>query len=285
MSEQLSQSGPVSDSANVIAESETALEASSSLDKAIDILLELQRAGGALGVTAVGRATGLPKSSAHRLLQGLARRGLVEQDARGCYRPGFVLVALGLGALETDPVVAAARPVLEAEAAALGETVFLTAVRGGRVAVLAKAEGTGFLRAAPQVGSHVPVHATAVGKLQLAFAPEELRVEDAAGREQFTPRTATAGYELEAAAEEARCAGWATNREEWIPGLAVVAAPVFRGDRLVAALAVAASSARLDELGVETVARRAVAAAARVAARLAGELPAGERRTAMGGEE
>ncbi|MDH3687466.1 MAG: IclR family transcriptional regulator [Myxococcales bacterium] len=274
MSEQSSNFGASGEYANAVADRDGAavpIEASSSLDKAIDILLELQRAGSPLGVTAAARAAGLPKSSAHRLLQGLARRGLVEQDAQGRYRPGFVLVALGLGALETDPVVGAARPVLEEEAAALGETVFLTAVRGGRIAVLAKTEGTGFLRAAPQVGSTVPTHATAVGKLQLAFAPDELGSMGEPVRERFTARTATSAAELELAAADARRTGWATNREEWIPGLAVVAAPVFRSGRLVAALAVAASSARLDELGVERVARRAVAAAERIGARLAGE--------------
>ena len=257
-------------SANTVAEPDRAAPTATSLDKAIDVLLALNRAPGALGVTEVGRATGLPKSSAHRLLQQLARRGLVEQDARGRYRPGFTLVALGLGALQTDPLVAAARPVLEREAEALGETVFLTAVRGGELAVLAKAEGTGFLRAAPQVGSTVPVHATAVGKLQRAFAPGELRAPGAP-RERFTARTALTEVELDRAAAEARRVGWATNREEWIPGLAVVAAPVFRDGELVAALAVAASSARLDEIGVDAVARRAVAAAEQVAARLAGE--------------
>ena len=113
-------------------------------------------------MTAIGRALGLPKSSAHRLLTALSRRGLVEQDGRGRYRPGIGLVALGLGALEREPVVVAARPVLEQEAGALGETFFLVAARAGRLVVLDKAEGNGFLRAAPRVGSSVPVHATAV---------------------------------------------------------------------------------------------------------------------------
>jgi IclR family acetate operon transcriptional repressor len=257
---------------NMIANHRAAdLEGSSSLDKAIDILMELQRTASAQGVTAIGRATGLPKSSAHRLLRVLARRGLVEQDVRGRYRPGFALVALGVGALETDPVVAAARPVLEAEAAALGETVFLTSARGGRIAVLAKVEGNGFLRAAPQIGSIVPLHATAVGKLQLAFGPADVHSLEGVPLERFTPRTPVEQVELAAAVEAARSAGWATNREEWIPGLAVVAAPVFRGGRMVAALAVAASSARLDELGIEAVAERVLAAAARVGSRLDGE--------------
>ena len=68
----------------------------------------------------------------------------------------------------------AARPVLESEAAAIGETVFLVAARANKLVVLDKVEGTGFLRAAPQVGSEVPIHATAVGKLFLAFAEGSL---------------------------------------------------------------------------------------------------------------
>ena len=58
----------------------------------------------------VGRSLGLPKASAHRLLASLQRRDLVEQDESGRYRPGFGLVALGLGVLDREPLVAVARP-------------------------------------------------------------------------------------------------------------------------------------------------------------------------------
>lgn len=116
-----------------------------------------------MGVTDLGRALGLPKSSAHRLLAALAKRGLVDRDDRDRYRPGIALLALGLGVLDSEPIVAAARQVLEAGARDLGETHFLVGARGGRLLVLDKAEGSGFLRASPQVGSSVPVHATAVG--------------------------------------------------------------------------------------------------------------------------
>src|SRR5262249_38784287 len=155
------------------------------------------------------------KSTAHRLLAPLLRRGLVERDGSGRYRPGFALVALGLGALRGDPLVAAARPVLEAEAHAPGETVFPTAARGGRIAVLEKAEGRGFLRAAPQVGGTVPVHATAVGKLQLAHAPDDVRMD--APLAAFTPSTPATPDALAREVELARRRGYAENRDEWIP--------------------------------------------------------------------
>ena len=164
------------------------MESLSTVEKAVELLYHLHESPAPQGVTAIGRALGVPKSSAHRLLTALCRRGLVEQDGRGRYGPGIGLVALGLGALEREPVVAAARPVLEQEADALGETFFLVGARAGRLVVLDKAEGSGFLRAAPRVGSSVPVHATASGKLFLAFAPEALAPAPEA-LERFTPRT------------------------------------------------------------------------------------------------
>jgi len=260
------------------------VESLSTVEKAVDLLYLLHESSGPQGVTAIGRALGVPKSSAHRLLTALSRRGLVEQDGRGLYGPGIGLVALGLGALEREPVVAAARPVLEQEAEALGETFFLVGSRAGRLVVLDKAEGNGFLRAAPRVGSSVPVHATAAGKLYLAFAPEALARSDSP-LERFTPRTAADAAALEREVTLTRKRGWAANREEWIPGLAVLAAPIWMkpggmkaagmmaAARLAAVVAVAAPATRMRTLGESEVAKRTLAAAARIAARLEGRTP------------
>ena len=243
------------------------MEASGTIEKAVDVLFHLHGAAQPQGVTAIGRALGLPKSSAHRLLQSLGGRGLVEQDERGRYRPGVALVALGLGVLEQEPIVAAARPILEREAEDLAETFFLVAPRSGQLVVLDKVEGTGFLRAAPRVGTVVPLHATAVGKLYLALDPAAVQPppDFLSG---YTPRTLTSSSALDAAVREVRQRGFASNRDEWIPGLSVLAAPVVAGGRMRGALALAAASPRLEELGGETCAVRVIAAADRIAARL-----------------
>ena len=52
----------------------------SSVEKAVDLLFHLHAAEGPQGVTDLGRSLGVPKSSAHRMLQSLSRRGLVERD-------------------------------------------------------------------------------------------------------------------------------------------------------------------------------------------------------------
>jgi DNA-binding IclR family transcriptional regulator len=244
------------------------MESIATVEKAVNVLFHLRGQAGPVGVTAIGRALGLPKSSAHRLLRALLRRNLVEQDERGRYRPGIGLLALGLSALEREPVVVAARTVLEEEAQSLGETCFLVAARAGEIVVLDKAEGTGLLRAAPRVGSSVPAHATAVGKLHLAYAPEAVRSPELWPR--FTRHTETDPEAIARHIALVRAQGWADNEEEWAEGLSVVAAPVLVGERLVAAFAVGVASSRMASLGKARVTQRALAAARRIALRLHG---------------
>lgn len=239
------------------------------VERAVDVLFHLHAQAEPTGVTAIGRALGLPKSNVHRLLSTLALRGLVERDGRGRYRPGMGLVSLGLGALEREPAVLAARPVLEEEVAVLGETFFLVGARAGRLLVLDKAEGTGFLRAAPRVGSSVPVHATAVGKLFLAFGDGCIPLPEA-DLEPFTEHTTVDPGLLLAELGRVRQNGYAENRQEWIAGMAVLAAPVFTRGRLAAAVAVAAPAARIEVLGRRRVAARTVAAGRRIGQRLEG---------------
>jgi len=248
------------------------MEAQSTVEKAVDVLFHLHAAPRACGVTDIGRTLGLSKSSTHRLLTALSRRGLVEKDERGRYRPGIGLVALGVGALDREPIAAAARPVLEAEAHALGETVFLVAARAGRIIVLDKSEGEGFLRAAPRVGSTVPVHATAVGKLYLAFGDGSIDLA-AGDLARFSNETITERSALDRAVARAAKRGFAENSDEWIPGLSVVAAPVIAtapARRMLAALAVAAPTPRMRSLGRDEMGSRMMAAAARIAARFEG---------------
>ncbi len=241
---------------------------STTVEKAVDILFHLHESSDPKGVSAIGRDLGLPKSSAHRLLAALSRRGLVEQNERGEYRPGTIWITLGIGVLERESIVDAARPVLEEGAARLGETFFLVAARSQRIVVLDKVEGSGFLRAAPRIGAEVPVHATAVGKLYLAFAPRQI-APLAHDLKDFTPDTLTDSSALEAAIRDVQSSGWAGSRNEWISGLGVLAAPIRMQGRMIAAVAVAASSPRLEELGGDSLASEIIASAERIAVRLA----------------
>jgi DNA-binding IclR family transcriptional regulator len=240
---------------------------SGTVEKALDLLFFLHASGRPCGVSEIGRALGVPKSSVHRLLASLGRRGLVEQDELGRYRPGIALVALGLGVLEREPLAAAAHPVLERESEATGETAFLTVARHSSIVVLDKCEGRSVLRVAPTIGSEVPVHASAVGKLHLAFAPGSVALPPEPWP-TFTGQTANARADLEREVARARKRGWATNRDEWIPGMTVVAAPVLLRERMLGCMVIAAPSSRVDSAHLAALAARVVTAAADIAGRL-----------------
>ncbi|MDJ0787252.1 MAG: IclR family transcriptional regulator [Myxococcota bacterium] len=256
-----------------------------SIDRALALLFVLHESREALGVTQVARAAGMPKSSAHRLLAALSRRGLVEQDESGRYAPGFALVALGLGAQGRDAIARVTRPALFELAEGLGETVFLCAPRGGHLVVVDKVEGAGFLRAAPDVGTRIPTHATAVGQLFLALRPEAVPL-GSEPFESFGPATPRSRAELEPRLSAIRVARRAESRGGWIPGLWVMAAPIHQASEMCGAVAVAAPEARVAALSPLRVADALGAAVARIDARLAGKdtqdparpvTPAGDR--------
>ena len=240
------------------------------VEKALDVLFHLHDAGTPLGVSAIGRALGLPKSSCHRLLASMLDREVVARDEVGQYRPGLALLSLGIGAQGREPVVAAARPILEAEVAEFGETVFVVGMRRGRLRVLDKLEGTGFLRAAPGVGDVIPSDVTAVGKLYRIFGEEVARGSEAAAVRSSIEQ------------DEVASRGYATNRDAWIDGLSVLGVPIWQHDggssrRLVATLALAAASARFEVLGEAAIAHRLLAAADQVGERLGVSSPSRPR--------
>jgi IclR family transcriptional regulator, acetate operon repressor len=240
----------------------------STIDKALDALFLLGNSPQPLRLSDVARALAMPRSSVHRILAPLVRRGLAEQDESGRYRVGFGLFALGHGVANREPLVIAAKPVLEAAAADLGETFFLVIARAGQLLVVEKAEGNGFMRAAPRLGAQVPVHATAVGKLYLAYAPD---LVTPAEMTRFTSRTVRSQKALDRLIDEVRQQGWASNIEEWQDGLCVVAAPVFTGKRLVGAVALAMIANRFQAIGSAAATRRVRHAAEGIALRLEGK--------------
>jgi DNA-binding IclR family transcriptional regulator len=209
------------------------VERSGTVDKAVRALVALSRAEGPLALAELASSVSVPKPTLHRLLASLAAHDLVEQDGEGRYGLGIGLVRLGLGSLAVDPFVRVARGELERAVRTFGETFFLVAARAGRLVVLDKVEGTGLLRAAPTVGSEVPVDMTASGRLFLGLSPDSLA--DTARAKRVSRR----------AIERALERGYDLNEGEWIDGLLVIAAPVLVNGRLFGTVACAGAITQL----------------------------------------
>lgn len=236
------------------------MERSGTVDKAIRVLEALHAASGPLALAELASRVGLPKATLHRLLASLVHRELVEQDGEARYALGVALVRLGLGAQHLDPVVRVSRPALERAAHSFGETFFLVGARAGKLFVLDKVEGAGFLRAAPSVGAEVPVATTGSGRLYLGLEPGLLREAYRA-----------LGKNCQRAVQQAVRRGYDLNRSEWILGLSVVAAPILVRGRLQGTVACAAADAQLDEERLSEAIRHTLAVAERVSRDLVGQ--------------
>ena len=214
-----------------------------SFQKAIDVLECFSAETPLLGITDLSRRLTLPKSSVQRLVNNLAHRGLVEQDeATGKYRLGIGLFELGIRARGQMDLPSRAKPHLQSLTAAGGETSTLAILRGHEALYIERVESARMLRAS-SLGSRVPLHCTAVGKIMLT-AMRESEVDaiiEATGMPPRTSKTVTELATLKAHVAQARKDGYVVDHEEFEDGLVCIAAPVFNysGD-LIAAVGLSA---------------------------------------------
>ncbi len=222
------------------------------VDRAARLLIEVVEADAAPSSGDLAASAGLAKSTASRLLFALERNGLVERGGDGSYRAGelFARYAARRGGLADVALVA--RPHLERLGELTGETVNLGVEQSGAVQQVAQVDSRHVLGAANWVGRLVPLHATALGKVLVAYGVAAL---PAGPLERLTDRTVTDRGALGAELDEVRRRGWAVTDGELEPGLVAVAAPVF-GPRgaVVASLSVTGPSVRLGRARVRELA-------------------------------
>jgi len=198
-----------------------------------------------LGTNELARRIGVNPSTASRLLATLETARLVEHvPASGRYRLGLRLLELGNTALARLDVRAVTRPHLEALVAETGETATLS-VPGERDAVTVDFVQSGSsVQSVARLGRPSVAHATAAGKVLLAFADVPL---PSGPLERFTRRTVTDRAKLATEVERVRRQGWAEAAGERETDLNAVAAPVFGADgRLAAILGLQGPEGRFD---------------------------------------
>ena len=227
-----------------------------SVERALAVLHCLSAADDDLGVSDVATRTGLSNSTAHRLLQALRRDGLVAQAPRtDRYHLGPGLVALGRRAearVRFDRLL----PHLTELAATTGESVSLGTRVGDEVLVVLHADSPQPLRFDLTPGTHIPVHASAIGKALLAFADDPAaEVAALAELAAFTPATLTSRQALLADLEATRRRGWALNDGERDVGVRTMAAPLLDDDgRPWAGVAIQGPTVRLPDERLEALA-------------------------------
>lgn len=222
----------------------------SSAARSLRLLATVAQAGHALTLAELAERLELPKPTVHRLCGQLQDSGFLARDVD---ERSFV-VGPALGQLAFDTLNHGAARGLRHEVLArlveeVGETCNFTTLDGVRVLYLDRVEAHWPLRLTLEVGSHVPLHATASGKLFLALMPAAER-DALIGQlvlERLTPETLTDAQALRAECAQIAAQGHADDRGEFIAGLIAVAVPVLDGQgRPRAAIAVHAPTARMS---------------------------------------
>jgi IclR family pca regulon transcriptional regulator len=210
-----------------------------------------------MAVAELAERAGLNRASAYRIVSLLEEFGFLQrldQDGRRTYRPGIRVLTLGRAALESLELPSIALPYLQALWQECGQTVNLACLDDTHTLILVRLKTTDIVNIQLFVGSRLPAHCTSVGKAILAWLPEE-ELRSLIGRLDFgklTEHTVQGSDQLRRQLEEVRHRGIAVSDQELAIGLRAVAAPVFSGSRVVAAINIAVPAGTIDEGYLET---------------------------------
>lgn len=211
-----------------------------SVDRAANILKVLAAGPRRLGVSELADRLEMSRPTVHGLLQTLQGHGFVEQDRDSeKYQLGPGLLHLGNSYLDLNEL--RARSIVHAERLAdrTKHAVRVGVMHGPRVIVVHHVFSPERPFQVLEVGAELPVHATALGKALLAYAPGAV-VDDLieSPLERLTARTLSAGR-LRDELTQIRKGGVARERDEAVLGESSLASPVFdHSGRAVGAIGV-----------------------------------------------
>ncbi len=201
------------------------------LERAVGVLDAFRGAGPELTLDELVLATGLARSTAHRLAGQLTDVGLLERSRRG-WRLGVALFELGQMVPRQQRLRDVALAYMEDLYEATRETVQLAVLDGGEVLYVEIISGHQRVRTPSRRGGRLPAHCTGIGKAMLAFSPDTGRgwLVDHMPLTALTPTTITDPAVLTWELHEIHRLGLAFDREENTPGLVCVAAPLIGPD-------------------------------------------------------
>jgi IclR family KDG regulon transcriptional repressor len=197
-------------------------------------------------------STNLPfaRTTVHRILYSLEKLGYVEKgDSKAHYRLGCRFFELTEPAVHFRRLQSLAKAVMLDLLVRFSETVNLGVLDDGQVAYIEVVQSPSALRIAATPGDRNPVHSTALGKVILAYLPQD-EVESIL--EQYpmirmTPKTITQKAHYLEHLASVREQGIAFDLAENVEGVVCVAAPIFdQHGRIVAGLSVSGPASRME---------------------------------------
>lgn len=197
-----------------------------------------------LTLTEISRRTGLPLATTHRLVHELVRCGGLEREEGGTYCVGVRLWEIGSLAPVRGGLRELAIPYMEDLYEATHENIQLAVLVGLEAMILEKISGRDSVRIVTRVGGRLPLHATGVGKVLLAYAaPEVVEAVSTGELKRYASRTIIDADLLRRDLAAVRARGYSVTNDEMTEGAMSVGAPVYGPDQhVVAALSVVVDS-------------------------------------------
>jgi DNA-binding IclR family transcriptional regulator len=217
-----------------------------SVARALALLEELRDSEHGVGVNELARRIGVSASTASRLLATLEAAGMVQRNGQGPYRLGLALVSLADRVLSRLDLQTLARPVLLELMERTGETATLSLPSEREAITVDSVPSRSSVVSMARLGRPSMAHATAVGKVMLAFGGGPLpRERDLVA---LTDRTITDRADLAAEVRAVRERGYGTVFGEREVDVNAIAAPVFdRAGSLAAILGIQGPAGRLED--------------------------------------
>ncbi|TLN02391.1 IclR family transcriptional regulator, partial [bacterium] len=199
-----------------------------SVMNALDLLEEFRGDETELGVTELSKRLNLHKNNVFRILATLESRGYMEQNKlSGNYRLGLRVLELGQVFIKHMGLLKMARPVLREIVDRANETAYLGLIRENRVVYVDVVEAQRPVRVVSRVGVGLPVYASAVGKVQIAYeSADEIDAVLEGPLTPFSPKTIIDRAELRTHLEKVHQQGYAIDDEEYDDGIRCVAVPI-----------------------------------------------------------
>jgi DNA-binding IclR family transcriptional regulator len=209
--------------------SPTAPRVTDAVDLSLRIVEALASASEPVGVSELARDLGSSKATVYRHLQTLAARGFARQETGSSrYTAGIKLLILGERLRERFGIVQIAREEMAHLRDETMQPVTLSALLDGQVVILEVLQGRAVINFGTQAGTVLDLHASAHGKIGLAFGPEALlRGCLSKPLKPWTSHTICSHHALQRAVSQVRSRGWATAPNQVLDGVNGLAAPIF----------------------------------------------------------
>ncbi|MES1979503.1 MAG: IclR family transcriptional regulator [Pseudomonadota bacterium] len=211
------------------ADSARSKAATGTVDLSLYLLEYLVASRKPVGVTDLAKAFNSSKPTVYRHIQALVKHGFARQDEEtNRYEAGVKLLVLGELLRERFNILAAARNEMSLLREATGQAISLSALVNDEVITLELLQGRSVVEFGVKPGRKMDFHATAHGKVALAFGPPRLLENHCLEPlKSWTPGTIKTPQALRNAIKAIQKNGWATAANEIVGGVNAIAAPIF----------------------------------------------------------